>query len=215
MKIINDIKDINSLYQSDLIYKDDGTIRCPVCDKEYKREKAAIAHYKKQDCFDVVYIFGGSSYESYAYEMYKSALAKTRSRVSLKIFRKSPSYRVAIQFILICIMYEIPDYGEYYSFLKEIKRYRMNKIFSYGQRQSHIEEYRFFRHEYGLIASTAFFTKWKDELLNDDMFLLESIEKAHIGISFVENNALLVDVIEKMPYGMKHRLHEYITTGDI
>ena len=214
MSILNQIPTIDSLYQSPLIYHESGEIECPVCHKVYKREKSAIKHYDKQDCYKALDLFKDTPYEAYAYELYKGAIGK--SRVSLAQFRKSPSYKVAVQFVIQCIIYEIPDYGEYYSYLNEIKGYQMiNKIFSFGQRETLIEEYRYFRHKNKIIDSKGFYEKYKNVLLDDESFLVDSIIKAHISIYYVANIPALVDVIDQLPIGHQLRLDNYIKEGEL
>lgn len=218
MNFRNQINEIDKLYQSPLIYHINGEIECPVCGKVYKQEKAAIKHHDKRDCFKTADVFKDTVYEELAYALYKQAIAQenSRSRTSLGRFRKSPSYRVAVHFILTCMVYEIKDYGEYYSYLNEIKGYQMiTKIFSFGQREDHIRDYRFFRHKHGLIDSQAFYDMWEDDLLSDDLFLIESIIKAHISIYFVSRLDKLVEVIQSAPKGLYYRLETYIDEGDL
>lgn len=217
MSNFNQINEIDKLYQSPLIRHAQNKIECPVCGKVYKQERSAIKHYEKQDCYKPVDVFSDTAYESYAYELYKQALAAgSGHRTSLKQFRKSPSYRVAIHFVLTCIIAGISDYGEYYTYLEEIKGYSMmTKIFSFGQREDHIEAYRFFRHKNGLIDSEEFYEKWKDDLEKDDLFLVNSILKAHISIYFVAKMTKLVEVIDSLPTGLMYQLELYIKEGDL
>lgn len=218
MKDIKTFNDVPSLYEEPLIYRDDGTIECPVCHKEYKREKSAIKHYEKQDCYNAVDVFKDTPYESYAFDLYEQIvyLKNSRAYVSKKTFRKSPSYRLAIQFILTCFSYEIPDIGEYYIYLKEVEG--MNKInlcLSKGTHEDKIHAYRFYRHKNGLIESRSFYDKYKEELTNDEEFLLESIIKSNISVTFVSNSSTLMNVVENMPIGYRIRLQDYLEQGDL
>ena len=116
--LIKQMNEIHEIYKGKSILKTEDGFQCPVCSKVYKREKSAIKHLEEQDCFNAVDVFSGTDREVVAYRLYKDIIqtVSSKSHVSMKIFRKSPSYKLVIQFSLFCTFNEVRDIGLYYAY---------------------------------------------------------------------------------------------------
>ncbi len=216
--IINQIKDPDELYQSELIEHTNGTFECPVCNKIYKRKTSAVKHYAKQDCYSTFDLFADTPYEESAFGLYESIIAEQnpRARTNLKAFRKSKMYSSAVRFITFCYMNEVDDFGLYYSYLKTIKNYSIpNAILTQGLNEENLRDYRIFLHQHPrYVDSKEFWDRHSEQLLNDEDFFIRSLEKAHITLYSVKARKKALDMVDKLPIGYQFRMGELMDKVD-
>lgn len=187
---IKPTNDIDSLYDNGLIYNDDGTFSCPVCHKTYKREKSAIAHLNERECYSLLDMFKGTTNEMKGYSLYKDlvTLINPKSRLSINTFRKSNFYNGVMRLISFASVYEIGErLNEYIEWLVLYKNFsNMNGILSNAIKESFLLEFRVFLQCFGdtLINSDKFYSRYREDLLEDQNFFIRSLEKGHIWFGY-------------------------------
>lgn len=188
MDVVRSINDVSVLYEGGVV-EENGVYSCPVCNKEFKSLGWAQKHVDKQDCYDMRSLFSGTEHELKGYELFKSIVSESnqKARVNLSIFKKSKSYSPILRFILFCTVHEIKDIGLYYSWISySTNNDMMNFVLSHGIKEQTLRDHRIFllkNEEY--VNSESFYMKYRDDLLNDGLFFIRSIEKAHIGIKYL------------------------------
>jgi len=202
--MIKTVNDISSLYEGGLI-EEDGKYTCPVCNKTYKRKTSAEKHIEKQDCYSIEDMFANTVHETKAYSLYKSmiSLKNPRAIVSMANFRKGSLYKNAVKFIVFCNLHEVKKPDLYYVWLRDMKNLKTeNQILLYGQEETNLRDYRdFLQVNPTHIDSKAFFNRHKDLMEQDYNFFIRSVEKSHIGVTYLSNDHedWIVDMLGKVP----------------
>lgn len=188
------LNDIDAIYDEGLIYSEsEQTYTCPVCDKVYKCQSAAETHLLKRDCYSLKDIFDGTAQELRGYDLYATLIAKTnpRARVTVNTFRKSNYYTPVMRFLLFVDENELNHLREVYIdwLIDYANAQHINSLLSVGIRPSVLKEFRIFAQAFSeiLIDSETFFRQYREDFLEDSHFFLRSLEKAHIGLSYVAN----------------------------
>lgn len=212
------LPDIDAIYEDKhIIETEQGAFVCPVCEKEYKRRPAAVKHLDKQECHSALDVFEGTPYEERAFLFYKNIMASSNSRArpTMKSFRKSRLYKQVNTYILSCIINEV-DAGLFYSFLEEIIGFRYtNAILSNGKDDKWVHEFRVFLHANPSVSgSKEFYKGYKEELLEDEDYLMRSIAKAHISIGFIQQRKSLEEAVSNFPVGYRMRILDIMNEVD-
>lgn len=189
--------DITELYKNPPILKKDG-MACPVCKKLYKREKALKTHMEKMDCYKIGDIFKNTLYEEAGLEVFSGLSEK---KMPLFIFRKSTMYTQILKFVLFCYTNEIKCFGTFYSFVAaSTKRQNPNIILKAAiSDEKFIKPYRDFLQKNPEEIGTDFFEGNKERLLEDELFLVRSIEKAHVSVIDLVESEEFREIIENLP----------------
>ncbi|MBG24083.1 MAG: hypothetical protein CMF22_11610 [Idiomarinaceae bacterium] len=217
MKNLNEFKEISEIFEGkELIHHSDTDFECPVCGKHYKTEKGAIKHLSSRSCAKKQDIFGGSMYESNAFIMYTNIVhdMKPNARVTIKTFRKSPMYGLVIDFVLSTSLFEIKDRGLYFSYLRDIRDLHPNSALKAGTEETNAREFRTFLQVYPkYVDSAKFFGQYGDDLIEDDEFLVRSIEKSDITLRWLMDcrKHNFEKMLDELPIGLSMRIDAVVT----
>jgi len=211
LKVLNNIE---QLYQQPVIKTNEGW-QCPVCGKGYKSEKRAKTHVDKQDCVTYQSLLKDTLLEIKVFSVYKLIIAaySPAAKVSLQSFRKSRYYKAVSKFVMFCHLHEIKDvikYLEWINWEKDI--HHMNALLSNGVKESVLREYRMHCQVIDDIDSDAFYERNEKALKQDPQFLVRSIEKALISITYLayKENFNFENTMESLPIDYKNRVKEII-----
>ena len=190
MKEIKTINDVDGLYDSPPIKTDDGKYQCPVCKKEYVREKAAISHMAARDCYSLKEMFQGTVHETKAYSTYKELISLLNPKVTLtlKKFRDSPYFNGAVRFTLFLSVHTLTEQkGTYMTWLNEFKGCtQIGRLFSEGVKESNLREFRKFLIRFEqFIDSASYYKRYRVLMTQDGEFFIKAIETGKIGLQFV------------------------------
>lgn len=203
------MKTVQEVYEDKEVLEENGAYVCPVCRKSYQRRKYAEKHLESQQCHSVYDIFGETEYEKAAFLFYCNIQAEKNSKLrpSMKSFRKSSLYKNCVSYVVSCMANDI-DAGLMYSFLNEIAGFSYpNAIMKKGMEREWIRNFRMFLHNNPEVSdSKEFYEQYKDVLLDDEDFLIQSIERAKISIGFIDKRKKLLRAVDKLPIGYKTRL---------
>lgn len=208
MKTMNDV---NAVYDQGLKTLKNGLMVCPVCEKTYQNELAARRHVDKRDCYKMQDIIGGTVHETKAYGLYKELIAamSPKAQISISTFRKSPMYGPVSRFTMFCSLHEVYDSNSYLAYLNEVvKIEQVNTLLKAGLDEQHLREFRVYAHKYDLIPSDKYYDNYRDDLLTDDEFLVRSIEKARVGLTFLamRDDFPFEERFSKLPIDYQNRI---------
>jgi len=210
---LNVINEIDAMYDKGVTSHQNGLHVCGVCGKVYKTLKAAQKHMERKDCYKLFDLVKDTMHETKAYTLYKTLVSalNPNARVTLNIFRKSPMYNPVVRFSMYCSLNEVFSTDIYVSWLNEIKGIeQVNAILSEGIKDDTLREFRLFAHKHELMPSELYYQRYKDLLMEDDDFLVRSIEKAKIGAIFIAKEATFpfVERMEALPMDYQLRLQQ-------
>ncbi|MDA3806866.1 MAG: hypothetical protein PF440_03045 [Thiomicrorhabdus sp.] len=212
IKVTNDI---DKLYDSGSKSHADGTFSCPVCDKVYKTEKGITGHMTKRDCFSLLSIFKNTINETKGYAIYKQLIVayKPTANVMINTFRKSPFYNGTLRFVAFSAIHGV-DF-DMLVWLHEYKKCnQINKILSEAIKESNLKEFRMFLQLNGeiLIDNGVFYGRYRDDMIEDEDYLVRSLEKAHISLAYLANKKDFPfdDVVSKLSYGYRMRFEQIV-----
>lgn len=218
MKLINEFKEIAEIFEGkELIHHGEKDVECPVCGKHYKTVSGAQKHLDAQSCAKKQDIFANSAYETNAFILYTNIVheMKPTARVTIKTFRKSPMYGLVIDFVLSTSIFEIKDRGLYFSYLRDIRDLHPNSVLKAGTEEKNAREFRTFQQLYPkYIDSAKFFDQYGEDLIEDDEFLVRSIEKSDISIKWLLSNRKhnFEKMIDSLPIGLSMRIDTVINS---
>lgn len=217
MSNFNVINDIDALYDDPITQTESGFI-CNVCKKQFKGLGTVQKHVTKKDCYKPLDVFKNTQNEIGGFELYKHLILneKPTARISLTIFRRSPYYGGCVKGFMFCNINEIQgdmihEYASWVNVYKKTKK--INSVISIMRDENSLREFRKFCrvNQHIAINSAKFFRKYKDELLNDHLFLVRSLEKAKTGILFLINEPEFSDeFFESLPYDYQERIEELL-----
>lgn len=214
MASINVINDVDKLYQGALIESDEG-FRCNVCGKVYKKLKSAQDHINKKDCYNALDLFKNTQNEIGAYSLYKSVIGEFNpsARISITIFRRSPMYGSCVKTYIFCMISGLSEQMafEYMIWAKEIKKVKTpSGVFTFCRSDEWLSNFRAFCrvNQTILIDSARFYNKYTEDLQEDHLFLVRSLEKANIGLLYLLDNAewFTSEFIENMAFDYQERI---------
>jgi len=207
------MNDVNAVYDRGLKYLKNKLIVCPMCEKTYSSESAAIKHLNARSCHRMRDLIEGTVHETKAYAMYKVIISnmKPDAQISLSTFRKSPMYNPISRFTMFCSLHSVFDADVYLSWLNEVKKIEnVNVILKEGVREDVLREFRIFAQKYNIIPSEKIYNMYRDDLLTDDEYLVRCIEKAQIGLVFLatRDDFPFTERFDKLPLDYQNRIRE-------
>lgn len=211
MTTLRTMNDVNAVYDQGIKTLKNGLLVCPMCEKTYKNELAAHKHVNERNCHKMIDVVKDTLHETKGYGLYKNLIAalKPNAQLSLATFRKSPMYNSVMRFTMFCSLHEVFSSDIYVAFLNEIKKIeQVNAILSAGVKEENLREFRIFAQQYDLIPSESYYSKYRDDLINDDDFFIRSIEKSRIGLRFLaaQSDFDFEDRFDKLPIDYQNRL---------
>ena len=165
---------------------------CPVCQKGYKQKKSLENHINKRNCHSYVDLFHDTVSERYMYDVYKEMIEDNMippSKGGVKGFRKSKYYKPIANLLIYwsrnnCDMDMLAMYVLYFNRKNHFNHTitLLNSIASDG----FLREFRGYlmKNEH-LIDSESFFNNYKERLQSDTTFMLRSLERGDIGLSYL------------------------------
>lgn len=188
MTKLKTLNDIDSVYDKGLKHLKNKLMVCPMCEKSYSSEHAAKKHLDARSCHRMQDVIAGTVHETKAYAMYKVIISsmKPDAQISLNTFRKSPLYNPIARFTMFCSLHSIFDADVYLAWLNEVKGIEnVNTVLKEGVREDNLREFRLFAQKYNIIPSEKIYNAYREDLLNDDDYLVRCIEKAQISLAFL------------------------------
>jgi hypothetical protein len=124
------------------------------------------------------------------------------------MFRKNRMYKGSLRFVVTCYSWEIKDMGLYYSFImSETGRENPSYIFKVSMDEKTVRKYREFLHQNpSKFIGDEFLETHREQLLQDSLFLVRSVEKAHVSMESVMGDPDFCDMVEDVPYEYFERL---------
>lgn len=213
MTKLKTINDIDALYDKGLKKLKNGLLVCPVCEKTYSNEPAAIKHLNARSCYKMQDVISGTVHETKAYAMYKVIISsmKPTARISLSTFRKSPLYGPIARFTMFCSLHSVFDADVYLAWLNEVKGFEnLHTVLKEGIREDNLREFRIFAQKYNIIPSEKIYNAYREDLLTDDEYLVRCIEKAQIGLVFLasRDDFPFSERFESLPLDYQNRIKE-------
>ena len=192
---------------------------CPVCNKKYRTRAGLEKHMKQQDCAPATKIFADTLTEDLSLAFFKETVGEynPKQRTSLKALRASKSYKPLMRYILHCMANKQDPYMFFYWITKQKKPKYYNQALSMGLKDSTLIEYRnFLIYNQHLIESEDFFEHNEQEVLNDDWFLVRSLERGDVGLDYCINseNIDLMKRVENMSVGVRSSLANVISKAE-
>lgn len=215
IKIYNDI---NELYNQPVLETRNGWM-CPVCEKEYKRRTFLNKHLESKKCHSIVDVFKNTETEMFGLEAYQFIQEEhtfIRKINSLSQFRRSKLYKPIMESIVFWSqnkgsMHQFKFYILWCTRLVRSNTDLYKAIYS-SKQEKNLKEFRLFlqRKTPHVIDSERFHNINKDKLLNDNWFLLRSIERADISLEYAIQN-MGMDRFDSFEHPLKVRLDLYIS----
>lgn len=205
-------RDLDEIYIGDIRQTNYGWM-CPVCDKTYKRESAAIKHWHKRECHSLVDRLAGLPFERRMFDFYKQFSAEFLSGgpVSLGQFRKnSASYRRIFDFLVLCVDKHIENPYQFAEYQLICSKY----LPPYAALSRAKYEYQhfidFLRREPDLIDSESYYEKHQEELQDDMTACLNALEHANIGLDYLLSKIDLDRLIDGSTRVERERFGEFL-----
>lgn len=213
MTKLKTLNDIDAIYEKGLKRLKNNLLVCPVCEKTYSNEAAAIKHLNARSCHKMQDVIAGTVHETKAYAMYKVIISsmKPDAQITLNTFRKSPLYNPIARFTMFCSLHAVFDADVYLAWLNEVKGFEnVNTVLKEGVREDNLREFRLFAQKYNIIPSEKIYNAYREDLLTDDEYLVRCIEKAQIGLAFLasRDDFPFSERFESLPLDYQNRIKE-------
>lgn len=204
------MNDVNAVYDQGLMQLKNKLFVCPVCKKTYSNELAGIKHVNKRGCYKMEDVVAGTVHETKGYALYQTLVAELQpnAKVDLKTFRKSPLFNGIMRFTMFCSLHSVFSVDVYLSWLNEIKKLeQINTILKEAVKEDNLREFRIFAQKHALIPSDLFYSRYRDDLIEDDEFFIRSIEKAQVGVTFLatQPDFPFEERLDRLPLDYKNR----------
>lgn len=190
---VKSLNSIEAIYDGKEIFELKGVFICPVCKKEYKREKAAITHLAEQGCYNIKTLIRGTFHEELARKMYTSIMADIapNARTGMMSFRKNKMFAPVARYVMFCSIYEVKQTELYFAWIRDVRGYKhANAVLSNGIKHETLGKYRLWLREHPEYIENDKFVSRYDDIINPDSedydphFLIRSIEKSHVSIEY-------------------------------
>lgn len=194
--------DLWEMYNRDIIEAGEEFV-CPVCSKRYKTKKGAESHLAKKNCAKAVDVFSGTLVEEDGLALF----CELTGARGMSVFRKSKLYPSITQFIAFCFLNKIDEVGLYLSFVmaeRDEKETIMASL-KWAANEKFLVKFRKFIHD-NPEYTEDYFKRNRDELLNDEKYLVKSVELARVSINHILDDEELNEKIKTMPIAYFERM---------
>lgn len=207
MQILNDIDKLYEITPSHHKTMKGGYI-CPICNNPYVTEDGFVKHLAKKDCYDIKALVKGTSLEDTAYKWYVEVKESESGRAvyNINTFRKDRLFASYIKTVIYCIQNDETRFMKYLAYMMLVKNYKtVGGAMKAMLKVVHLREYRLYLQKVNDIEDDAFIERYHDDLIDDQQFLVRSLEKAHLSIhTFMEVGMTML--LEDMPIDYKDRI---------
>lgn len=207
MKLLNDI---DELYNVDIRHHQTlrGGYICPVCDKTYANETTFINHLEKKSCYNLKAVIADTEIESLAYEWYLEVIEgdSKRSIYNISTFRKDRRYKSFAQTVIFCLKNQERRLIQYLAYMMLVRNYtQLGSALSNMRKESNLREFRAYLQKTDDIDDSEFVDQYYDDLVNDHLFLVRSLERAHLSMkTFLEWD--VEEIMSEMAIDYKDRI---------
>lgn len=217
-QLLTVINDAEKLYDVGLKRNfENGTFECPVCQKSYVRESAAIKHLEERNCLDMAVLFTGTVTELSAYEVYVSLTNEVNpnARVSIGIFRKSPVYNTVMKFVVFMMVNHVAHLRDLYlAWIIESKSTKFTaQTIKYAMEMKNLDAFKLDLQKYDWLDHKdmeQLFQREKDNIENSPQRLVRLVETGHLTMKFLANHddPIIEYAINNLPIEYESRLLE-------
>lgn len=190
---IKSLNSIEEIFHGKEVFELNGVFHCPVCKKEYIREKAAKTHLAEQECYDIKSLIHNTEREKIALKLYVSIMSEIapNARTNMMAFRKNKLFAPVAKFTMFCSLYEVKMSELYYAWIRDVRGYKhANAVLAHGIKHEALSRFRLWLRKNPEYIENAKFIDRYGDLVNpasdeyDPHFLIRSIEKSHISIDY-------------------------------
>lgn len=215
-ELLQVINDADKLYDVGLKRNfETGTFQCPVCSKSYVKEHAALKHLEERNCLDMSVLFSGTTTELMAYETFVSLTNEVNpgARVSITIFRNSPTYNNIMKFMVFLMLNKTMHLKDLYlAWIIETKSTKFtNQTLKYAMEMKNLEAFRLDVHRFDLLSyddMTVVFNQEKENIKESPQLLVRLVETCKLTIGFIKNHddPAIQEAVDNLPVDYMNRL---------
>lgn len=207
MKLLNDI---DELYNVDIRHHQTlrGGYICPVCDKSYANETTFIKHLEQKSCYNLKSVIADTEIENLAYEWYLEVIEGDAKRATYNVstFRKDRRYKSFAQTVIFCLKNQERRLIQFLAYMMLVRNYKqLGSALSNMRKESNLREFRMYLQKTDDIDDEQFVSQYYEDLISDHLFLVRSLERAHLSIhTFMEWD--VEEIMTEMAIDYKERI---------
>jgi len=208
------VNDLEAMFVGDVVPSDDGSFKCPVCEKSYKRKANAEKHFAEKLCYSYRNMFKGTETEGHLYTIYKQLRTTQYGTSSFFKFQKSKQYDIIARFHIFCYDNNVREQFSYIQygldrFSDDVKS--AFQILPILTKESILKDYYYWRRcNVSVDESDMFVNSNRDRLLEDKNFMLRSLERGDVGLQYLIDNFGTPAIIEGLSYVQEERLENFL-----